>query len=38
MGVAVRSYQRDRNSLHGSVAGFGRVKYSKTNGERHRKH
>jgi hypothetical protein len=38
MGVAARSYQHDGNSLHGSVAGFGRLKYGKTHGERHRKH
>ena len=38
MGVAAGSYQHDGNSLHGSVAGFGRLKYDKAHGERHRKH
>src|SRR4026208_1122048 len=37
MAVATRSSQRDGNSLHGSVAGFGQLKYGKTDGERHRK-
>src|SRR5512138_2736507 len=37
MGVAARSYQHDGNSLHSSVAGFGRLKYGKAHGERHRK-
>jgi len=38
MGVAARSCQRDGNSLHGSVAGVGQLRYGKTHDERYRQY